>query len=322
MILAAGIGTRMAPLSDRRAKPVLPVLDEPLVARLVRELAGQGVEHIVVNAHAYPEQVADAVANAPVSVEISVERELRGSGGGILQARAFLEDSDPFLVVNSDMCVDLDLASLLEAHRRQRALATLALRDESRKHDFGTIGYADTGLVSRITNLVDRGSENGSGLFTGVQLIEPEVLARMPTLPSFGILTDVYVPLLRAGQPIGSWLQPTDTIWWPVGTPSELLDTNLEALRLAVRAPGAPVDGVIAAADADIQGEVRGPAWIGRGACVERGAHAGPGVVIGAGARLAEGASAAESLLLPGATPKALTLERAVAHDQEVWRDG
>ena len=183
MILAAGLGTRMAPLSARRAKAALPVLDEPLVLRLVRTLADQGVERVIVNAHVFPEQIREALAKAPIPIQISFEAELRGSAGGILQARAFLDGSEPFFVLNADMWVDLDLRALLEAHARLGAIATLMLRDETRKHEFGTIGYAgyaDGARVSRITNLVDRGAEAGSGLFAGVQVVEPEIFSHMP----------------------------------------------------------------------------------------------------------------------------------------------
>ena len=318
MILAAGLGSRMAPISARRAKATLPVLDEPLVLRQVRTLAAQGVEHVIVNAHAFPEQIREALAKAPIPIQISFEAELRGSAGGILQARAFLDGSEPFFVLNADMWVDLDLRALLEAHARLGAIATLVLRDETREHEFGTIGYAEGARVSRITDLVDRGAETGSGLFAGVQVVEPEIFSHMPERDFVNLMSDVYAPLLERGEALAAWLQPAESPWWPVGTPRELVDANLRALDRQLEA----AEGAVAAEDARIEGELRGPVWVGSGARVTPGAVAGPRAVIGAGAVLPRGSHATESLLLPGARPEpGARLQRAIAYDNEVWRD-
>ena len=119
MILAAGLGTRMAPLSPGIPKPALPVLDRPLALRLIDSLAEQGVEAVIVNAHTQPEKLRAALRGAPIPVEISYEPSLLGSGGGIREARNFLtlDSSEPCLVLNADMCVAIDTGALLAAHR-------------------------------------------------------------------------------------------------------------------------------------------------------------------------------------------------------------
>jgi mannose-1-phosphate guanylyltransferase len=316
MILAAGEGRRMAPLSERCAKPALPVLDEAMVARMVRQLAEQGVSAAVVNTHTHPETVRRALADAAIPVEISHERVLRGRGGGILGARAALEGDEPFLVLNGDMCLELDVAELVAAHRGSGAIATLALRDDPRKLRFGTIGYDARGDVVRITDRFRRASDEGSGLFTGVQVLEPRIFAAMPERENFDILADVYLPLLERGERIHAWLQPLGAGWWPVGCPGELLAVNLEWL-----ARRAGERGVLRAADAQVEGAVEGPAWIGAGAHVARGARVGPWCVIGAGSRVPAGADFERTLLLPGARPAARSLRGAIAWDGEVWSD-
>ena len=107
MILAAGVGARMRPLTANRPKPVLPLLDQPILRLLVEQLAAQGVREVVVNAHAHPGQLRAALESAPIPVHYSVEPDLLGSGGGIRAARDLLQDSHPFLVVNGDMVLDL-----------------------------------------------------------------------------------------------------------------------------------------------------------------------------------------------------------------------
>jgi NDP-sugar pyrophosphorylase family protein len=314
MILGAGLGTRMAPLSAAVAKPALPLLDEPLVLRLARQLAAGGARRLVVNAHAHPESLRAALRDAPLPVELSLEPELLGSGGGIAAARARLDGAAPFVVVNGDMVLDLDLPALLEAHRRAGALVSLALRDDPRKKEFGTIGYDGAGRVRRITSRIDLGGEVGCGLFIGVHVIEPRIFDRMPR-GAFEILPAVYVPALRDGELFAAWIQPPSQRWWPVGSPAELLDANLRALRER----GATAR--CTAADAVVEGDLEPPVWVGAGAVVERGARAGPDAVIGRGARLPRGADLRESLVLPGRRAPARSLRRSVIHADEVWCD-
>ncbi len=323
MILAAGLGTRMAPVNRDVAKPALPVLDEPLVRRLITQLADQGVESVVVNAHAHAETLRDALRGVPVPVTISPEPELLGSGGGILTARRWLESDEPFWVLNADMRLDLDLAAFAATHREACALATLGLRDDPRKRKFSSIGYDVEKTICRIREL-DRGGEVGSGLFIGVQLLEPRVFDRMPQSPAFDVIDALYIPAIQAGEKLAVWSQPEGREWCPIGDPRELLDANLEALgraAAAATAAAAKAASVLANASARVEGEVRGPAWIGARATIEAGARVGPWAVVGAGATVRRGSSVEHSLLLPNANPPASALYRAIGYSDEVWSD-
>ncbi len=317
MILAAGLGTRMAPLARSLAKPALPVLDVPVILRLVRTLAAQGISSVVVNTHAHAESLRESLAGSPVPVEWIEEPELRGSGGGVRGARGALDGPEPFLVLNGDMWLDLDVGALLHRHRARHALVTLALRDDPRKSEFGSIGYDSDGDVRRITERIDLGGEKGSGLFIGVQVMEPAILAQMPPSERFEIVPEVWVPALRAGRRIASWLQPEGARWSPVGSPRELLDANLEAAETTSapdRARISPRSGV--------EATVVAPAWIGEGVEVAAGARIGPRAVVSRFARIGAGATIEDSLVLPGARVAAgARLVRAVAYGDEVWRD-
>ncbi len=207
MILSAGVGTRMRPLTNHCAKPSLPILDEPLVLGLIRMLADQGVDAVMVNTHAHTESLLAALAKAPIPVEVSREAQLLGSGGGIRRVRSFLELSEPFAVLNGDMRLDLDLYALLAAHRTGGATTTLALRDDDRKRSFGSIGYDGERAVRRITDRVDLGGELGSGLFAGVHMMNPDVFEWMPEREEFGVLTDVYTPAIERGERILCWIR-------------------------------------------------------------------------------------------------------------------
>jgi mannose-1-phosphate guanylyltransferase len=319
MLLAAGLGTRMAPLSARVPKPALPILDEPILLALVRTLAAEGVSRCVVNAHAHPETMRLVLARAPIPVELSLEPTLLGSGGGIAAARRWLDHGEPFLVLNADMWLDLGLAGLRAAHaaaRRRGARATLALRDEPRKQEFGSLGYDARGFVRRITQLVDRGGEVASGLFAGMHLIEPILFRQLPARETFDIVRDVYVPWLREdGCALAAWPMPLGLRWEPVGTPRELLEVNLAALA-RVEA------GRCISSDARIDAPLAPPVFVGARARVERGARVGPQVVLGQGALVRAGTRLRRALVLPGARPPAgASLERVVCYDEEVWCD-
>ena len=317
MILAAGLGTRMHPLTTHIAKPVLPIVDEPIVLGLVRALATQGVDRIVINTHAHAESVRAALRDPPTTVLFSHEPALRGSGGGIQAARDWLDIGEPFLVVNGDMRVELDLPALLRVHREVGGAATVLLRDDPRKEIYGTLGYDHEARICRITTLAKRARERGSGLFAGVHVFEPDIFARMPSRTTFDIVQDVYVPMVQEGVPIGAALQAGGARWSPLGTPAEFLEANLETLH--ERQGGrVQVEGGRA-----LEGELTGPAWIGPEAIIERDAHVGPDVVIGARAEVKRGAHVERAVVLPGArVPKDARVRDAVVSQGGVWTRG
>ena len=318
MILAAGRGTRMAPLSEFVAKPALPLLGKPLILRLARNLARQGIDEIVVNTYSHPGTIADALSCAPLPVHYSREEpELLGSGGGILGARPLLDGDEPFLVINADMALDLDIGSMIASHRRAGALVTLALRDDPRKQEFGTIGYDTGGRVRRITSRLDLGGEAANGLFIGVHVMEPAVFELMPEGPVFEIISDVYIPALERGVAFNAWLQPLSQRWCPIGSPAELLAANLEA----VAALGS--DGVVVDPSARVDGEVIPPVWVGAEASVAADSRVGPNAVVGARGRVQSQVELQNSVVLDGCSvPLGSKLQNAIAFQGGVWPDG
>lgn len=317
MLLAAGLGRRMAPLSDDRAKPALPVLDKSIARHLLERLSEVGVERAVVNAHTHLESLREALCDPPIPVELSHEPQLLGSAGGILAARRWLEGPEPFVVVNGDMLLDLDLAAMLARHRRAGAIATLALRDDRRKQAFGTIGYDRDGRVCRITDRISRGVENGDGLFIGVQILESQIFEQMPERRPLEVMRDVYVPMLERGDPIAVWMQPKQATWWPIGEPRELLEANWLALERTVGP-----EGVRVAPDAELLGSFHAPVWVGAGAHVPATAEIGPWTVVGRGARVPDGSAWPRALLLPDARPTDTgRMSEAIAYGEAVWRD-
>src|SRR5229473_5197260 len=150
MILAAGYGERLWPLTCDRTKPALPVLGKPLVGYVAEYLAKYGVEDVIVNLHHQPESVRKALGDGSqfgVRLQYVHEPVILGTSGALDNARQLLE-GDTFVVVNGKLITDLDLKPALETHRQKRALATLMLRPNP-KHERFSIVETRNGLVSR-----------------------------------------------------------------------------------------------------------------------------------------------------------------------------
>src|SRR5918998_840076 len=149
MILAAGYGTRLWPLTLDRAKPALPFMGRPLVGYVAEYLARFGCDEIIVNLHHRPESVRTALGDGrDFGVELSYieEPEILGTSGALDNARAYLE-GDTFIVVNGKIATDIDLGAALETHRRERALATLVLRPNVERERYSSVEVEDGAVV-------------------------------------------------------------------------------------------------------------------------------------------------------------------------------
>jgi len=234
MILAAGLGERMQPLSALCPKPALPIRGVPLIAYLFELLAANGVEAVIVNLHHRADRMREAAERCcPKNLELhfSEETQLLGTGGGILQAADFLRDSDPALVIAGDMLLDADLAGFAKRHRESGDAATLLLRSDPRSPEFGSIGIDAEDAVRRIGSDFDLGGSTRQGLFVGVRAFAPHCFDTLPARDdAFEDLRDWLAPRLRAGaRDIRGELCSAGAVGWePVGTPSEYLRANLD----------------------------------------------------------------------------------------------
>ncbi len=238
MILAAGLGSRMHPFTQWRAKPALPVRGIPVIGYLLRLLEAHGIREVLVNLHHQSQSIRDAVAGfgpAGVEVRFNPEATLLGTGGGIRGAAEFLAESETSLVITGDMILDLDLTRAIDRHRERDDLASLVLCHDPRAEHFGTIGIAADGGVRRIAESFDRGGETQAGVFSGVRIFSARILETLPERECFEDLRDWLIPLLEIGEERirGELCRATECVWEPVGTPAEYLQANLVPKPLA-----------------------------------------------------------------------------------------
>jgi NDP-sugar pyrophosphorylase family protein len=297
MIVAAGLGTRLRPLSELRPKPAMPVRGIPLIAYQLQLLAHCGVTETAINVHHLPETLESAAERykpAGMTLRFSVEHELLDTGGGIRRLAGFLRESDPCLILGGDMLLDADLTGLIDEHTARGDSVTMLLRDDPRTRTFGSIGVAGDGSVQRIGKRfdLDLGGEQAAGIYTWVNVVAARAFEELPERDVFSHLDHWIAPMLAAGaRDIRGVVQPaSECVWEPVGTPAEYLAANLDPPELRYFDPDqrARADGTRFESDLVIgAGATLGPgasltrAVVWDGEHVPAGAQASDGVFAG-----------------------------------------
>ena len=226
MILAAGLGTRLRPLTHVRAKPAIPVAGQPMIRRIIAWLAGHGVRDLVLNLHHLPETLTAVIGDAAdltARVRYSWEQPVRlGTAGGLRLALPILA-ADTFFIINGDTLTDVDPKAVFAAHHASGALVTLALVPNSEPHRYGGVRLDGAGAV---TGFIPRGpAAAGSHHFIGVQVAASKVFESLPSGVPLNSIGTVYDELIgrRPGSVRGF---ACDAAFWDVGTPADYLKTS------------------------------------------------------------------------------------------------
>jgi mannose-1-phosphate guanylyltransferase len=265
MVLAAGFGQRARPLSFVRPKPLFPVLNIPLIDRILGRLKTVGVKKVVVNTHHLADTVTVHLHNFDTDLNIHtlMEPEILGTGGGIKNAEAFLSEK-PFYVVNSDVYSDIDFIAAAKTHFACRALATLVMHDYPL---FNQVAVANHNQVVGFRN--NRPDESGGPArtlaFTGVHVLNPGIFKYIPSGP--GDIIDVYQYLIDKGEPPAAHVAKK-LVWHDAGTRERYLDLHCELLTGRDDSPILIDESAHVAETARLEGFV----CVGPGATVEPGA--------------------------------------------------
>jgi NDP-sugar pyrophosphorylase family protein len=201
MVLAAGLGTRLRPLTNDRPKALIEVGGRPLITYNLGLLRRFGITDVVVNLHYHGEAVRAALGDGSafgLSISYSPEDPLLDTGGGIKHAERFLAGDD-FVVLNSDTIVDLPLDRVIASHRAHRAAATLVLRRDPDQARYGEIAIDRDGRIRRFLGKPEGESEALTAyMFAGVHVMSPEVFRFMPASGAFSMTHDTYPAMLAA----------------------------------------------------------------------------------------------------------------------------
>ncbi len=230
MILAAGFGERLWPLTADRTKPALPVLGKPLVGYVAEYLASQGISEAVVNLHHQPESVRASLGDGSLfglRLSYVYEPVILGTSGALDNARQFFSD-ETFVVVNGKLITNIDLRAALQTHRSNEAIATLVLKENSARERFSTVETRD-GLVTRFAGMPDaRSLAEVPLMFTGIQILEPRIFEFIPRGVFSHSTVDVYPQAIASGERVAAHL--AEGMWYELSTLKRYLDISLALL--------------------------------------------------------------------------------------------
>jgi len=238
LVLTAGLGARLDPITRLVAKPAVPLGGRTLVERVLRWLAGQGVTDAVLNLHHRPSSVTGVVGDGThlgVRVRYSWEDPVLGSAGGPRHALPLL-DTDTFLIVNGDTLCDVDLAAMTAAHAASGARVTMAVVPNPAPLHYNGLALRD----DRIVGVIPRGRAEPSWHFVGVQIASASVFAALPDGEPAESVHGIYQPLM-AGPNVEVAGYPVSAGFYDVGTPRDYLATALAVANGATIEPGAVV---------------------------------------------------------------------------------
>lgn len=314
MVLAAGLGTRLRPITYAMPKPMVPVLNKPVMEHILRLLARHGFTETIANLHWFPELIEDHFGDGSacgVSLAYSREEQLLGTSGGVRNAADFLGDS--FLVISGDALTDIDLGAMRELHESHDGIATLATK---RVEDTSQFGVAITGSDGRIQGFQEKPdpAEALSDLANcGIYMLRSEIFDFFPppgTSKAAGPgdpdgfadwAMDVFPRLLESDVPFYS--HEIEAYWNDIGNLEELRAGNVDALTGAVMVEreGELVDGFRSGERMEGEPDLVGPVLLGPGCEIGDDVRIDGPSVIGDGVRVGDGCRLKEVIALPGA---------------------
>ena len=217
--MAAGLGTRLRPLTYEVPKPMVPVGNRPVLELILRLLAGQGFTEVISNLHWFPDTIRDRIGDGSalgVELTYSYEEELLGTAGGVRNVRDYF-GSEPFVVMAGDALTDVDLRALAEAHRAHDGLATLAVKRVADTSEYGVIVTGADGRIQGFQEKPDPAEALSDLANCMIYALSPEVFDYFPDQQVVDFALDVFPALLEHDVPF--YVHETDAYWNDVGSP-------------------------------------------------------------------------------------------------------
>jgi mannose-1-phosphate guanylyltransferase/phosphomannomutase len=265
--MAAGAGTRLRPLTYAIPKPMVPVVNKPVLEHTIENLAHHGFSRIIMNLHAYPAIIKNHFgtgARHGIQITYSFEKDLLGTAGGVKKMEQCFDST--FVVMSGDGLTDIDITKAIEFHKQKKALATMVLKPVDTKFDYGVTLTDKGGRIKRFIEKPRWSDVFANTVNTGIYIFEPEVFRHIPAQTFYDFGSQVWPDLLRKRKRIYGYVM--DEYWTDVGNLSEYKKGVRDALdrKLKIYIPG----------DQDKPG-----IWIGKGTVIEKGVKLESPCVIG-----------------------------------------
>ncbi|MGO9762841.1 MAG: NDP-sugar synthase, partial [Solirubrobacteraceae bacterium] len=263
MVLAAGLGTRLRPLTYEITKPMVPVLDRPVMEHIVELLERHGFDEVIANLHYFPDSIREYFG---ARLSYRFEEELLGTAGGVRGCADFFGE-EPFLVISGDALTDIDLGAFVARHRQAGGVATLAVKHVADTREYGVVLHDREGRITGFQEKPQPDEALSSLGNCGIYLFEPQIFDYFPKRPFVDWAQDVFPVLLENDVPFH--IHEVGEYWNDVGSLSELRQGTFDALRgeLHLQIEGEEVSpGVVVVGGSPLRADtdVEGPVWVGR----------------------------------------------------------
>lgn len=276
--MAGGEGTRLRPLTSQRPKPMVPIVNQPVMEHIIGLVKYHGITEVVATLAFMPRVIQDYFGEGEewgVQIAYAVEESPLGTAGSVKNAAALLDDDEPFLVISGDAITDIDLSKVIDFHKERGAAVTIALKRVDDPLDFGVVVTDDSGLIERFVEKPTWGQVFSDTINTGIYIIEPWVLDYIPEDEPFDFSSDLFPRLMADGHPL--YGMAVDGYWCDVGSRETYVDVHREILdgQAHIYIPGVHASEGL---------------WVAETAKIEENVTLGRGVVIGENVRIRSGA--------------------------------
>lgn len=314
LILAAGFGTRLSPITDIIPKPLIPVLNRPVIEYNINFLKYYGIKDLCINLHHNGEKIEKFLGNGKkfgVKIKYLKEKEILGTGGAIGSMRDLV--NSPFVVINSDTIFDFDLDQMINSHYKSESKVTLGVISSSPKDSRAVLTVDENFKVVRMLEAsFQKNIPEGNAIFTGIHIIDPSLLEYIPENIFTSITSYVYKRMVQQKEHINAVF--IDGRWWDIGTPDDYLECTFELMKNLPLHYFDPFDRyalkpeIIKHETLVVMGKyikipaipMNPPLIVGDGADLEKIDKAGPNLVLGEKVKLPKGAETANAVYLNG----------------------
>jgi mannose-1-phosphate guanylyltransferase / phosphomannomutase len=336
MILCAGLGTRLAPITDKFAKPLVPILNVPNVVHNIHLLKRAGIKEIVFNLHHLGKSIEQALGDGSqwdMKFQYSPETILLGTGGGVKHAEKLLAN-EPFILCNCDFVTDIDLLPIIDQHFSRNAMATMVLiEDKTRQPLFSEVGIDALGQLCSFPKL-STATPVRTGIFTGIHVLSPGALSFLKEEPS-DIISSLYYPLMK-DKPSEVFGHFADGFYWyDTGDLKGIWQTSMHLLHRLQNSPSGAIHSCLTEMgefEQSLPGvwtisgitslpftNVTGPVVIGYRCSLSRESQIGPFAVVGNKAEIGEGTTLARAIVLPESKIIAQKVREAVCFGSQAF---
>ncbi len=276
-VMAAGAGTRLRPLTYEIPKPMVPVVNKPVLEHVLENLRLYGIKDVVLNLHNFPELITRHFGDGSslgISLQYSAEKRLLGTAGGVKRKEDYFDST--FIVMSGDGLTDINILKAVKFHRSKKALATMVLKPVDAKFDYGVTLTDESGRIKRFIEKPRWSDVFANTVNTGIYIFEPEIFRYIPKNRVYDFGFQLWPDLLAKKKPIFGYVMKE--YWTDVGNIREYRNGVRDALegKIRLKIPGR---------------EIRPGIWVGAGTKIEKGAKLFAPCVIGGNCFIGSGAS-------------------------------